>query len=211
MKTETLSRSHTPFLRLFTMPMNASPVLPNMMEMMMPLKTKLWKYAKTCMQLQESVKPLMDLTMESAQITTMMPTINLKMKILYVTSSPVLRVEPTVKTEKSSWEELVPTLQEEHPPPEDKSSHLPFSFSELLVLLYTLPCFILSSPREERPIFLPKAEQWPKFVPSGVDSMEKYIGQHMFSTLWFLHESFSYYDLEFFLCSHQKILSLSVT
>ena len=88
------------------------------------------------------------------------PPTRLPTESLSVISSPPRLLIPN--TERLPLEDPRYTLPVEPQQLKDRSSPLPFSISELYDLLCTPPCFILSSPREERPIFLPREVPWLK-------------------------------------------------
>merc|ERR1719223_2230623 len=74
-------------------------------------------------------------------------------------------VPPNVKT-TDTHQFKTNTPVEDPQQPEDRNSLLPSSSSELLDVLYTLPCSILNSPRAERPTSPPKEEPWLKDTTS---------------------------------------------
>merc|ERR1719223_1918136 len=100
------------------MTLSALVVWMHMMEMMMPVKTKPWKYVLTFMLQLESVKRFTDSPVELTH--TMRMETKLPMKTLYVNSSPVFTVEPTARTVRSLSEDPKLTPLVDHPQLEDK-------------------------------------------------------------------------------------------
>merc|ERR1712087_498023 len=89
-----------------------------------------------------------------------MPT-NIPKKMLYVISFHRSTAEATMKMERLLSLDQNTVAMEEHQ--EDKSSPSLSSFLVLLELEFTLPLFILNSPREAiKPILVPKEVPWLK-------------------------------------------------